>query len=199
GQVSHVLNRGAFDFHSNLEAPHPYSSTWDTWPVMARPLFYYNGPGNAKIYSMGNPLIFWLSLPALAFVLWQGLRYFRARIDARTGDIALSGRILRDQAPLLFVVLTFLGFWLPWATQPRIMFLYHYLPSLSFAIIALAYVVHWLWRREDGWGRAVAVAMLLAVGAMFGYLYPHLAAVEVPGWLDSSYYWFRGTGLFNWQ
>jgi len=30
----------------------------------------------------------------------------------------------------------------------------------------------------------------VAVGVTFVYFYPHLAAVDVPQWLDNQYYWF---------
>lgn len=196
------LNRSAYDFHSNLDATHPYQAPWNTWPILARPVFFYLGSGHAKIYNLGNPIIFWLGIPALAFTLWQGLRFIRARIDAETGAIAFDIRIERRQAAFLFVVLSFLGLWLPWASQPRIMFLYHYLPALSFLVLALAYVVHWLWRQETPTGRYVALGLLAAAGVMFLYFYPHLSAMDVPVWLDNSYYWFDGFGprnLMDWS
>ncbi|MDO8614313.1 MAG: phospholipid carrier-dependent glycosyltransferase [Dehalococcoidia bacterium] len=196
------LNRQAYSFHSNLTLPHPWQSPWDTWPIMARPIFLFvdsqDPNGTTKIYSQGNPIVFWMALPALAFVLWQGLGRLRARVDAATGDISVSGRISVRQFPQLFVVLGYLGFWLPWASQPRIMFIYHYISALAFAILALAYVVDWLWWQEDRRGRAAAVIFLVAVLASFVYFYPHLAAVDVPAWLDQSYYWFNN-GLLKWQ
>lgn len=193
------LNRQAYDFHSNLEASHPYQAPWNTWPILARPVFFFLGEGNARIYNLGNPIIFWLGLPALAFVLWQGLRRVRARMDQQTGLLSFSGGV---QPAFLFVVLSYLGLWLPWATQPRIMFLYHYLPALAFLILALAYVIHWLWRGEMRQGRHVAVGVLAAAGLTFLYFYPHLSAMDVPDWLHRSYYWFDGLGprgLMDWS
>lgn len=184
------LNQRAFDFHSHLDSPHPYQSPWDTWPITMRPIFFYLGPGLSKIYNLGNPMIFWMSLPALAFTLWQGLRSVRARLDQTTGEISIWGRIPSRQMALLFVVLGYLAFWLPWALNPRILFLYHYLPALSFAILALAYVMHWLWHCQSRYGRPAVVATMAVVAASFIYFYPHWAAVDVPQWLDNSYYWF---------
>jgi len=193
GDIIH-LNRQAYDFHSNLDQTHPYQSTWDVWPIMGRPIFFYlkTGSESTKIYSLGNPLIFWASLPALAFVLWQGLRYVGARIEG-SRVLALWGRIPARQAALLFVVLSYLGLWLPWAVQQetggRVLFIYHYLPALSFAILALAYAVDWLWRLEETWGRYLAAGFLVAVAITFAYFYPHLSAVPAPGWLERTYYW----------
>ena len=190
------LNRQAFEFHSNLEATHPYQSPWNTWPIMMRPIFLYVSSGGAVIYSLGNPIIYWVGLPALAFALWQGVRGLQARFEEATGRFSLSGSLGPEQASLLFVVLTYLGFLLPWVIQPRITFIYHYLPSLAFLLLALAYAVHWLWHRP--WGRAPAIAFLAAAALTFVYFYPHLAAVDVSDGLAESYFWFDSCTPVRW-
>ena len=182
-----LLNREAFQFHSTLDATHPYQSPWNTWPIMMRPVFLYVSAGGAKIYSLGNPVIFWLGLPALGFALWQGLGGLRAKLDEATGRLSLSGSVGPEQAALLFVVLVYLGFFLPWAIQPRIMFIYHYLPSLPFLLLALAYVIHRLWHQP--WGRGGAILFLAAAALTFVYFYPHLAAVEASEAWAESYFW----------
>jgi dolichyl-phosphate-mannose--protein O-mannosyl transferase len=185
------LNRSAYEFHSGLGSPHPYDSKWYEWPVIGRPIFLYLGSGYAKIYSMGNPIVFWMAIPALMFVAWQALKLVRLRAE-RGGRVAIWGRVTNAQAPLLFVLAGYLTFWLPWAAAPRVLFLYHYIPSLAFGVLALGYTVHWLWHSGQQWSRGVAVAFLAAAGVTFIYFYPHLAAVDVPRWLDETYYWFDG-------
>jgi dolichyl-phosphate-mannose--protein O-mannosyl transferase len=189
-------NRLAYDFHSKLDADHPWSSPWDTWPVMGRPIYLYAGSGNAKIYSMGNPIIFWAAIPALAFALWQGLAGLKARLTS-SGWVRVWGTIPPTQAALLFVVLAFLGFWLPMSFTSRVLFLYHYLPALAFGILALAYAVDWTWKRPD-WGKTAVIVFMILVVLVFAFFYPHLAAVDVPTWLDRLYYPFdRGNLLDN--
>ncbi|MCH7998321.1 MAG: glycosyltransferase family 39 protein [Chloroflexi bacterium] len=189
-----LLNRDAYQFHSTSpqvtgpEAFHPYSSPWDTWPIMMRPIFLYVSSGGAVIYSLGNPIILWAGLPALAFLLWQGLSGLRTRFEEATGRLSVSGSLGPEQAALLFVVLTYLAFLLPWAIQPRLLFIYHYLPSLAFLLLALAYVVHWLWQQPLG--RVPAIVFLAAAALTFVYFYPHLAAVDVSDGLSKSYFWF---------
>ncbi|HEV8574339.1 MAG TPA: phospholipid carrier-dependent glycosyltransferase [Dehalococcoidia bacterium] len=196
GQVIR-LNRLAFDFHSALDAPHPYASTWDEWPLMARPVYFYAGSNNDKIYSLGNPVIFWFGLPALAFALWQSLAYVRAHVDTR-GILSVAGRLPPKQAALLFVVVSYLAVWLPMAATSRVLFIYHYLPALIFLILALAYAVDWLWRRPEEWGRYTAIGFLVIVALTFAFLYPHLAAVPVADWVDKLYYPFdRNNRLAN--
>lgn len=158
-------NRSAYDFHSSLDSPHPYSSPSDIWPIMGRPIFLFV-EGDAKIYSMGNPFVFWLGLPALAFTLFQGLRHVRGRLSDETGMLLVTGRIVPGQAALLFVVIGYLGMWLPWALNPRILFLYHYLPAVGFMVLAMAYCVHWLWHNNVNWeltlgGVATAAAVII--------------------------------------
>jgi len=184
------LNRQAYLFHTGLTADHPYESPPTTWPIMMRPIYFYVSPsGNAQIYSLGNPIIFWLSLPALAFILWQLLRKLRLELHPGTATVTISGRLSRAEAGLLFVLVAYLSFYLPWVIyQPRIMFIYHYLPSLAFAILALAYGIHIMWQAR--WGRVGAVVYLTGAFLTFAYLYPHLAAVPVPSWLFESYFWF---------
>ena len=162
------LNKAAYLFHSyspvvaGPEASHPYQSPWDTWPILMRPVFFFVS-GNERIYNLGNPIIFWFGLPALAFTLWQGLRGVRARLDAKTGDLAVCGTLRPGEAALLFVVLTYLGFWLPWARQPRLMFLYHYQTALPFLMLASAYGIYRLW--QESWDRIRQVVAFLTAPA----------------------------------
>ncbi|TMG02862.1 MAG: phospholipid carrier-dependent glycosyltransferase [Chloroflexi bacterium] len=196
-------NRMAYDFHQSLRSPHPYSSTWDSWPIMARPVYFYAGDHNAKIYALGNPAVFWASLPALAFALWQGLAIVRARLlPGRT--LSVWGSLPQRNAALLFVVISYLALWLPMGLTSRVVFIYHYLPALGFAILALAFSVDSLWRREEPWGRYAAAGFLVLVFLTFAFFYPHLTAIPVANWLDKLYFPFdRGNlldnDLFNWE
>jgi len=151
--------------------------------TLDRTAFYPGGGGQpcdlGVLQVAGRPLLV-TSVQAKSGEIWQ--------IDAATGKLTLSGAVSPEQAALLFVVLTYLGFLLPWAIQPRLMFIYHYLPSLSFLMLALAYVVHRSWERA--WSRIGAVVFLAAVAVTFVYFYPHLAAVGVSDRLGESYFWF---------
>ena len=211
-----VLNRDGYQFHAasplvaGPEGFHAYSSPWNTWPIMMRPVFFFL-EGSTKIYSLGNPIIFWLGLPALGFILWQGIKGLRVTLDKPTGGFSILGSVDREQAALLFVVLAYLGFLLPWAIQPRIMFIYHYLPSLAFLLLALGYLVHRLWQRP--WGRSVAIVFLTAAALTFIYFYPNLAAMDVPSeWVGfringdgvditrgaESFFWFDWCDPVRW-
>ncbi len=185
------LSDEAYKFHASLTASHGWQSEFWQWPINARPVFFWvEGGTHSKIYNLGNPLVYWMSLPALAFSLWQGVKFIRVRIDEES-RIAVWGRLGERQAALIFVFISWLVLWLFWATNPRTLFSYHYIPAFVFALLALGYVVHWLWHesRFDR-SRLIAIVFVVAVGVTFVYFYPHLAAVNVPRWLDDQYYWF---------
>ena len=115
----------------------------------------------ARIYAMGNPLVFWFGLTSVI--------------------LSLIYSYLEKNKNLAFVVFAYLIFFVPWAVSPRIMFLYHYLPSVPFLAIATAYVL----RRTP----KLIVAYFLITLLAFIYFYPHWAGLQVPLWLDKSYYW----------
>jgi hypothetical protein len=185
------LSDESYKFHSSLTSKHTWQSEWWQWPINARPVFFWvEGGTYSKIYNLGNPLVFWMSLPALGFALWQGVKYMRLRIEPGS-RIAVWGQLGERQAALLYVFVCWAVLWLFWATNPRTLFFYHYIPAFVFAVLALGYVVHWLWHESRfEWSRQIAATFVLAVGVTFIYFYPHLAAVDVPAWLDEQYYWF---------
>jgi predicted membrane-bound dolichyl-phosphate-mannose-protein mannosyltransferase len=153
-------------YHTRLKATHPYTSLWWSWPVDGRSVYLYTSDETsgwvARIYAFGNPLVFWFGL--LSVIL--------------TFTYALAERSKKAA----FIVFSYLIFFIPWAASPRIMFLYHYLPSIPFLSIAAGYVLR----------RNVKLAILLIPSTLlfFLYFYPHWAGLSIPLWLDKSYYWF---------
>jgi dolichyl-phosphate-mannose-protein mannosyltransferase len=118
------LNTEMYRSNQRLTATHPYSSKWYTWPLMARPIFYWV-QDTARIYLLGNPVVWWGSTVA---VLWLFLNLFFTgfRTASRT-PLILAGAWLMNIVP--FVGIT------------RVMFLYHYFTALIWAILMLAYCI----------------------------------------------------------
>lgn len=152
-------------YHTGLKATHPYSSPWWEWPFLVRPIYLYTsneiGGMVSRIYAMGNPLVFWFGLMSVAIS-------------------AIYAYIERNKK-LGLVIFGYLIFFTPWALSPRIMFLYHYLPSIPFLAIAAGYVL----RRNP----KLIFGYLFICLLVFFYFYPHWAGLQVPLWLDKSYYW----------
>ena len=107
-------------------AGHTYMSSWPSWPFLVRPVWYlFDKVGDDRIEAvvlLGNPLILWPALLALAITL-------RDWIVTRRADV--------------FLILAFyVGPYLAWAAQPRqLAFLYYYLPSATIASLALVYAL----------------------------------------------------------
>lgn len=153
-------------YHTNLKAEHPYTSPAYTWPMLVRPIYLYNGPETnsfvSRIYAFGNPAVFWFGLFSII------LSFF---ISAKEKNKKLG-----------FIVFSYLIFFVPWIASPRIMFLYHYLPSIPFLTVASGFIL----RRFP---KAI-VPVFTTLILLFVYFYPHWAGLKIPEWLDRSYYWF---------
>ncbi|MBO0701694.1 MAG: phospholipid carrier-dependent glycosyltransferase [Candidatus Dormibacteraeota bacterium] len=165
-------------YQSHLNATHPYASAWYTWPFLIRPVWYYfqgfpNGT-SAGIVNLGNPIIWWASLPALVYCGYDAV-------------------VSRRWQPAV-IVLGFFAEWLPFAKVSRILFLYHMLGGLIFMVLALAYALarlqetRVLTRRGDRWISVVtATRPAYVVGAMvvaflfFLYFYPIWTAIPLAG------------------
>lgn len=150
-------------YHSGLKATHPYTSPWWSWPLTLRPVYLFQDYADgvvANIYAMGNPFFFWFGLVGVLTAVWY---LIKEKLGA-----------------LLVLVLGYLVLFAPWAASPRIMFIYHYLPSLPFMAIILAYVLV----RHKFIAAPVGVVFLA-----FVYFFPHWTAIPVPEVWDKTYYW----------
>ncbi len=132
------LNAQMYASNQRLTASHPYSSKWYTWPFMVRPIYYWV-EDNARIYFLGNPLIWWASTVAvlycllfMAYGLWQ--RFWQKIKNKNELSFIIRG-------PLAILGIGYLLNMLPFIGIKRVMFLYHYLTALIFAIIILVYFI----------------------------------------------------------
>jgi len=153
-------------YHTRLQATHPYTSSWWSWPLNLRPVYLYTsnevGGMVSRIYNLGNPVVFWFGLISVV--------------------CSFIYSFLNKNRKLALVVFSYLVFFVPWAASPRIMFFYHYLPSIPFLSIATGYVL----RKE----KKLIIPTLTLFLIVFLYFYPHWTGIKIPLWLDKSYYWF---------
>ncbi len=151
-----------YRYHATLTATHPYGSNWYSWPFLYRPVAYYyeyrglgvdersGQPLMAGIINLGNPFIWWPSLPALVL-----LPYYLLRDRSWAAAVILGGFITQ---------------YLPWARVTRVLFLYHMFGGLIFMVLALAFVLARLSRQPGrGW---LLPAYLTVAGLGFVYFYP---------------------------
>lgn len=164
------LNTEMYRSNQRLTATHPYGSQWYSWPLMTRPIFYWVSE-NSRIYLLGNPIIWWSSTVAVLLSLMYVIRDKIIRI-------LLGGYFLN--------LLPFIGI-------KRVMFLYHYLTGLVFAILILVYLIEkqdgstWLTTRKIFIGLAIASAVAFIYFAPLTYGLPlspkaYDARVWLPSW-----------------
>lgn len=172
-----------FNYHSSLDATHPYSSPWYQWPIITRPVWYFSGhPGGTLregISAFGNPFVWWAGIPAFLYML---------------------RRCIKDKdRTAAFLSVGYLAQYLPWVFVTRITFIYHYFPSVVFVVLMIVHSLNCLLQeRGDGkiTKRQFLMLMLLygaAVFSLFLLFYPVLTGQSVEAdyvsrwlrWFDS--------------
>jgi len=161
-----------YNFHRHLDAAHPYLSRPWGWLLLTRPVsYFYATPTTCgaascsqEVLALGNPAIWWATIPALIVTLWRMV----TRLDWRAAAIVVS----------------FAAGYLPWFwadAHHRTMFLFYMLPDLPFMVLAVTLTLGLALGRakassiRHGVGTVAVGAYLLAVISVFGYLYPVLA------------------------
>lgn len=155
------LHRQMWWYHTNLKATHDYASPWWSWTLNLYPVWYY-----VEYYK--NRLISNIFLSGNPFVLWLGLF---------TVILSLGEFIKKRSFGLGVALLGYAAFLLPWALSPRIMFLYHYSPSVAFMSLVLGYQLSKLIHLKRG--RILLAILLLLFTVSFSAIYPFLTGVPL--------------------
>lgn len=167
------LNTELYQSNARLTASHPYSSQWYEWPFMVRSVYYWNGSasspqaGSARIYFLGNPLIYWLSTIAVIYFL---VNFFKNRKNF--GFLLLVIGYLLNLLPFIFI--------------GRVMFLYHYLTALIFAILILAYLLD---KSNFGHKKFAFNAILISSIVLFLFFSPLTYGLAIPEWYYKMTVW----------
>lgn len=156
--------------HSLQTATHPYGSKWSSWPLMLKPIYYWQGdvqPNGTQghIYFLGNPFVWW---GILVVIIAGCLASTQALHRLRPYRFALA-----------FLVLAYFANLLPFIGIVRVMFLYHYLFalifSLAFASILLGALADWHTDSKRPWQFSSTLSRNLYLGivtiAIIGFLY----------------------------
>jgi dolichyl-phosphate-mannose--protein O-mannosyl transferase len=192
-----TYHREMVQFGVGLNSRHPYmSQPWD-WFVITRPVaFYWNsytdaaglhvakagttGPWVQEVLAIGNPAIWWMSLPAMAFCLGWWL----TRRDWRAG------------AALLCVAAGWVS-WLPFVSRTK--FYYYALAFEPFLIICIVLCLGLIMGAAGRpvsarrvLGTVVVGGYVLAVLLVFWWFYPILAGKVIPYSHWYSLMWYRG-------
>jgi dolichyl-phosphate-mannose-protein mannosyltransferase len=167
------LQKAIWRYHADLRATHPYFSRWYTWPLLYRPTWYYfkqTGDTIRGIVALGNPALWWASVPVTVWALVTGAKEKNPR--------------------RLFSGLGFCALYLPWGVAPRTLNYNHYLfEAIPYACLSLGELLDRRWDMK--WARLyVAVVVLL-----FFFFLPFLVALPIPArW----YFHDLGGGVRPW-
>jgi dolichyl-phosphate-mannose--protein O-mannosyl transferase len=167
------LQQQMYWYHTNLKAHHSYESKPMQWLFDLRPVWFYvdyKDKTISNIYNLGNPIFMWGGFSAIIFVLFELFK--------------------KKSSSLIFILIGYFGFFLPWFLSPRIMFYYHYLPAVPFLSIALGYVLNQIVVKSKR-GEVFVSIFLCAAALLFVYFLPLWTAVHVPRDLYNTYFWFK--------
>ncbi|AKM79783.1 MAG: Dolichyl-phosphate-mannose-protein mannosyltransferase family protein [Candidatus Beckwithbacteria bacterium GW2011_GWB1_47_15] len=162
------LHQQIYWYQTGLSATHDYQTAALTWPLLARPVWFYVDYAKdtiANIYNLGNPAVFWGGLVAVIYALY------------------------RHQRSTIYLLVSYFLLWLPWSFSPRILFLHHYLPALSLLTIIIAWALIDFQKTSPQRGRLLIIYYTTIVVALFLFFYPINTAVHLPKNLVKYWFW----------
>jgi dolichyl-phosphate-mannose--protein O-mannosyl transferase len=171
-----------YNYHSTLEATHPFASSWYSWLFDLRPVWYYQGKGLAdgqfaSIAGFLSPVLVWGGAAAMLYLMGRSL--------AGHGTSA-SG----------FVFVSYLSSLLPWLLVTRCTFLYHYFPCEAFLAVAMALCLNHLAHRSEKLARRVGIGVLILAAVLFVWFYPVLSGAAVSRAWAASLKWLPSWGFY---
>ena len=154
------LHKQIWWYQTHLKATHDYSSPWWSWPLNLYPVWYfvdYQKNNVANIFASGNPALFWIGLASLVLTVMEFIK--------------------KRSLNLLIIILGFLVFWLPWSVSPRIMFFYHFSPSVPFLCLSLGHQLYQI-KKEGNYKSFLLILGVILLS--FILLFPFLTAIPIP-------------------
>lgn len=187
-----------FNYHSGLSDSHGFRSPWYEWPVMARPMWFYDGVDAAPAGMMecisccGNPLIWWAGLVCTVISIIMLIKKAMKRYQVNSPQMLL--RRNREIQMLLFITLGLAANYLAWVFVPRSTFIYHYFASLPFIMMFTVYVFKKLYESASGRLKRRVAAGIIAFFAfalvLFAMFYPIYTGTLVSRWyVDNFLVW----------
>lgn len=171
-----------FNYHSKLDATHPFQSPWYSWPVIYKPIWFYAGSGLeagkiATISSFGNPAVWYAGLVCTLIAIGTFVKRLLApkKLEAPkysgffsafgSGDENIANKAKVDKELLLFLLIGLACNLLPWVGISRCIFIYHYFASVPFIILFTVYVLRNVARTDKKtavlWTSVLVVAVIV--------------------------------------
>jgi len=187
-----------WDFHSTLTQTFDFSSEWWGWPIMRGAFTSYSSTTAeglpARIIVTGNPLIWWVSVPAVLMGLWFFItgRKVNAPMLKKPVYVPEEGSdyqpvsvcfyIDRFDSGLMLSLVAYFCQYIPWMLIQRECFIYHYFASSQISIL----IITWLLKKlaeKTACGRMITATYCAATGLMFACMFPILNGFPIPEWM----------------
>jgi dolichyl-phosphate-mannose--protein O-mannosyl transferase len=167
-------NKMMYDYHSGLDATHPFSSSWYQWPIMAKPVWFYSGNTvsglRMTITDIGNPAIWWMGIAGFIYLVINAIK------KREKGSIYL----------VIFMVSTFV----PYVFIGRLMFMYHYFITIPFLMLGIVSLIKWITEKTKN--DKVYYGYIALIIIMFIIFYPVISATPISGEYIDSLKWLSG-------
>ena len=152
---------GMYKYHSGLDATHPYSSSWWSWPFGYKPVWYYSGKAPegmvSSISAHSNPFIWWTGIVGMIY--------------------AFKEMIVSKSKEYRFLVIGILALFVPYILVPRVMYLYHYFPIVPMMILATVGLIKQL---EHKYNKNIVLTYAIIAVLTFAFCYPIYSGMLVP-------------------
>lgn len=161
-----------YDYHSNINQDHPFSSKWYTWPISYKPVWYYTKDNiNTKqtIAFLGNVSIWYLGIITILLLPYYIIK--------------------KKNKKSLFILILILSLYLPNILINRIMFLYHYFPILPFLYLSIINFYYQI-NKNNKQDKLIYIYIVLVIITFIIY-YP------ISSGLDISKQYVELTKIFN--
>ena len=153
-------NKMMYEYHHNLDATHPFTSKWYSWPIMYKPVWLYSGANinnmRETIVDIGNPLVWWIGIPGFIYLVISAIK---------KNDLSR------------FILIFILSSFVPYIFIGRIMFIYHYFITLPFIMLGIVSLIKWLVEKTKN--DKVYWIYIYSVIIMFFIFYPIVSGMII--------------------
>jgi hypothetical protein len=174
GTLKGILNQTSlmYNYHANLDATHPFSSSWYNWPLMTKPVWLYTGGTKAGLYmtisDIGNPAIWWTGILGFVYLVIDSIKNKNS----------------------IFILIFILSTFIPYIFIGRLMFMYHYFITLPFVMLGIVSLIKWITEKIKSNKAYYAYVILIII--VFMIFYPITSGLPVKWDYVNSLKWLSG-------
>lgn len=168
-----------YNYHTNLQATHPYQSTWYQWVLDIRPIWYYEGVKDGMYHTIScfsNPLLTWVGLPCVLYT------FFKAIKDKSFTAWAIFIGYITNLGPWILFV-------------KRCVFAYHFYPTSFFVALSIVYTFKKLYDKNAKLAKRLMVVFAIAYVLLFVLFLPitagfatNLQYIKTMEWFSTWYF-----------